>query len=239
MPPGIGYSRDIPLAGEGGANGQQTKKLGGLSPQEAVKILSLRIPDQPSATSIAPLPLLQSPGGTSLGGPGLDRMMQGLMAAFPPTLPTIPGGGRLGRGDVPKLPTFQPPIPEANPMVPPFSGALPPMPSPDPLPEIRSRAMPPRSYPLDATQGETQGGGESRDSGTSASRVSAPPQQLAFNSPEVLDFLRRNPGDEGRLEAALGRPVAPRITVGDLPPIPTPRVRPGEDEDGLEIMPLF
>lgn len=119
MPPGIGYSREIPIAGEaGGGNGPQAgARPGGVSPQEAVKILSLRVPERPSPTSIAPLPLLMSPGGAAPGAMGLDQMIQGLMAAFRPQspsgapqipqLPNRPGGG-LGRGPQPQLPTFRP-----------------------------------------------------------------------------------------------------------------------------------
>lgn len=125
MPPGIGYSRDIPLAGEsGGAGPQGQGRVGGLSPQEAVRILSLRIPERPAQNAIAPLPLLLSPGGEAAGAQGLDALLQGLAAAFPqmpqpqqggpnvsgvPQLPARPSaGGGLGRGPSPQLPTFKP-----------------------------------------------------------------------------------------------------------------------------------
>jgi len=97
MPPGIGYGRDIPLAGEqSGATPQGGTNVGGMSPQEAVKILSLRVPERPSASAIAPLPLLQSQGGMAPGAGGLDSMIAALMQAFP----------QLGRGPAPQTPTF-------------------------------------------------------------------------------------------------------------------------------------
>lgn len=43
----------------------------GVSPQQAVKFLSLRVPERPSPTSIAPLPLLMSKGGAAPGASGV------------------------------------------------------------------------------------------------------------------------------------------------------------------------
>lgn len=108
MPPGIGYSRDIPLSGDA-AGPQGQGKPGGLSPQEAVQILSLRIPEQPAASAVAPLPLLMSPGMAG-AGPGLESMLRSLIAAFPASAPQVPApnGSGLGRGPNPQVPTFQP-----------------------------------------------------------------------------------------------------------------------------------
>lgn len=104
MPPGIGYGRDIPIAREGGAGSPEGAKIGGISPQEAVRILSLRVPERASPTGLAPLPLLQSRGGLGAGAQGLDALLQGLMQAFP-QLPQS-GGSGLGRGPNPQVPTF-------------------------------------------------------------------------------------------------------------------------------------
>lgn len=102
MPPGIGYSRDIPLQGDsGGPNSPQGgANAGGMSPQEAVQILSLRVPERPSPTALAPLPLLTSPGGMGAGAQGLDSMIAALIQAFGG------GGSGLGRGPNPQMPTF-------------------------------------------------------------------------------------------------------------------------------------
>jgi hypothetical protein len=96
----LGYSfqpgsEDVPLAeqGQGGPKG--------LSPQQAVKILSLRVPDRASPSAIAPLALLKSPGGAAAGAAAanpLQDLIKSLMALFeqqgpqqPPAPRVIPG----------------------------------------------------------------------------------------------------------------------------------------------------
>jgi hypothetical protein len=79
MPEGLGYRyqpgqtplKELPLVG--GTPGKP-------SPQEAVRVLSLRIPKREAPGAIAPLPLLQAQGGGQ--GSGLEMLLQALMASF-------------------------------------------------------------------------------------------------------------------------------------------------------------
>jgi hypothetical protein len=78
---GLGYSfnpsqPDLPMSDQGAPG----RPAGGLTPQQAVKMLSLRIPERPSPTGLAPMPLLQSPGGA--GMQGLDSLIAALLQAF-------------------------------------------------------------------------------------------------------------------------------------------------------------
>lgn len=92
MPTGpFGFSRDIPLAGEsGGPTGGGPSTPKGLSPQEAVKLISLRVPERSSAGALAPLPLLTSRGSQQAGAGGLDTLIAALMQAFKGS--TLPSG---------------------------------------------------------------------------------------------------------------------------------------------------
>lgn len=104
MPPGIGYRfqpgiQDTQLNGDDGAG-----RASGLSPQQAVEIRSLRIPDRPSPTAIAPLALLNSPGGGAAGAQGLDSLIAALMQVFQPQ------AAQAGP-QAPPLPTAQPTAP--------------------------------------------------------------------------------------------------------------------------------
>ncbi len=89
MPQGLGYSFD-PGAGQQGQLGQDGEGGGfsRMSPQQAVKLLSLRIPERPSGHGIAPQALLQSQGGMAAGappGPGsMNSIISGLMKMFAP-----------------------------------------------------------------------------------------------------------------------------------------------------------
>lgn len=153
MPPGIGYGRDIPLAREGGANGPQgSGKVGGISPQEAVRILSLRVPERPSASALAPLPLLTGAGGRAAGAQGLDALIQGLLQAFP-QLPN-PGGSGNGRGPDPRVPSFGGP---GTPSQRGGGGEVPPQAPPPnlPPPVIRPGEEPPP--PSGGSEGQTPG----------------------------------------------------------------------------------
>lgn len=68
-----------------GAGGPQTTV-----PQEAIRTLSLRVPQTTSTPGLAPLPLLNAKGG---GGSDLDMLLQALLSAF-----SQGGGGGLSRG---------------------------------------------------------------------------------------------------------------------------------------------
>lgn len=98
MPLGnIGYSRDIPLAGDAGsAKGPSGASSAprGASPQEAVKLLSLRVPERPSQGALAPVSLLTSRGSQAPGASGLDSLIAALMQAFqtPSSVPALPSG---------------------------------------------------------------------------------------------------------------------------------------------------
>lgn len=95
MPPGIGYSyapgADIPMNGEG-----QGRAPSRLSPQQAVKILSLRVPSALPSNAPVARQLLTSPGGSAAGASGLQSMIQQLIQGFRPMgggspLPSRPG----------------------------------------------------------------------------------------------------------------------------------------------------
>lgn len=77
----IGYSFN-PSGAPQDIQTQQGSPGGGLSPQQAVKILSLRVPDHQSQGAIAPMPLLQSKGSAAPGAGGLDTLIAALMKAF-------------------------------------------------------------------------------------------------------------------------------------------------------------
>ncbi len=117
MPTNFGYSRDIPLAGEGGAGGGPNGTAPrGMSPQEAVRLFSLRVPERQSQGAIAPVPLMTSKGSGAAGASGLDSMVAALMRAFggggpgapapaqapvlsgSVTAPMLGGGGQVGDG---------------------------------------------------------------------------------------------------------------------------------------------
>src|SRR5262245_3425844 len=109
MPPGIGYGRDIPIATEQGAGGAQGGRRGGLSPQQAVKILSLRVPERPTPGALAPLPLLTAPGGDAAGAADIIDLIGSIIGNAPG------GGGVPGSG----LPGGPPPM---GPMLPSMPG---------------------------------------------------------------------------------------------------------------------
>lgn len=108
-------------------------RAGGMTPQQAVRILSLRVPERPSPTAIAPLPLLQSQGSRAPGAQGLDSMIAALMQSFGrgggqqgaggSYLPTPSGPGPFIGGpddiwrapDTPERPRTPDPIPEPDP----------------------------------------------------------------------------------------------------------------------------
>ena len=106
MPQGIGYAFD-PSAGQQGRAGSDATGGGfsRMSPQQAVKLLSLRIPERSPGMGrgIAPQMLLQSPGSAATGAGGADPMqavIQGLMRVMVPGLQSgeAPMGGGQGQG---------------------------------------------------------------------------------------------------------------------------------------------
>lgn len=94
-----------------GQNGDQMERPGpgGAQPtpvQEAIRILSLRLPRFFSGGSpIAPMPLLQSPGGAALGPESLGTLFgQPHLLPTPGGLPPIPGPVSPPQADLPASP---------------------------------------------------------------------------------------------------------------------------------------
>lgn len=89
MPQGIGYTfqpgADSQLPNQQGGG----QSASGLSPQAAVKLLQLRVPERPAASALAPQGLLNGQGGQGFGGGGLQAIIQMLMRGF---------GGQGGQG---------------------------------------------------------------------------------------------------------------------------------------------
>ncbi len=148
MPPGIGYSF------QPGAQDTQLQQRGqegqGSAPQQAIRTLSLRVPQTNSVPGIAPLSLLNAKGG---GGTDLDMLLTALLKAFGGG--SMPGaGGYMPGGGTPAPPRVKPTdptdpmgrsMPEQNgpPQIPqdfPPRGE-PKMPTPIPSPDI------PRDFP--------------------------------------------------------------------------------------------
>lgn len=92
----------------GNAGDQQRRATGG-SPdgiQEAIKVLSLRLPKVVGARAVSPQALLQSPG--SGGNPRVDSIVQSVLSRmFPgqggpqPSAPMLPSGGGQTSGTMP------------------------------------------------------------------------------------------------------------------------------------------
>ena len=81
MPQNVGYSFQPLNQPQTGADGQG--RVSGLSPQQAVRLLSLRIPERPSPTGIAPQALLQARGGAGVpGGGDMSALIRALMTMF-------------------------------------------------------------------------------------------------------------------------------------------------------------
>lgn len=97
-----------------GARPQGTGQGGGMSPQQAVKILSLRVPERASQGSIAPLPLLTSKGGAQAGAQGLDTMVAALMRAFSRQQPLGAGPQAIGTGQQPMMGAGPQPLPSGG-----------------------------------------------------------------------------------------------------------------------------
>lgn len=97
MPPGIGYNfapgNDIQMGGKGRSGGPS------FGPQEAIRMLSLRLPKSAGPSAIAPSALLNAPGGA--GAPNLNSILMALVQAFAPQ----------HQAGVPSLPSLSPPSP--------------------------------------------------------------------------------------------------------------------------------
>jgi hypothetical protein len=109
MPMDIGYqfapgADQQPQNGSGGQGGP-----GRLSPQAAVKLLSLRVPERPAQGQIAPQGLLQGRGAQGMGGGGLQAIIRALMAMQ---------GGQGMQGGLPS-PRVIPGLDDPNPQNPP------------------------------------------------------------------------------------------------------------------------
>ena len=101
MPDGMGFryqpgATDTPLKpGQGHGGGLTT------APQQAIRTLSLRVPQTTSVPGVAPLPLLNARGG---GGSDLDMLLTALLKAFGGQGSQRPSGGS------PTPPRVRPPI---------------------------------------------------------------------------------------------------------------------------------
>lgn len=122
MPIGFSYApgADIPMNGE--SNGRAPSRL---SPQQAVKLISLRVP--PALPSNAPVArqLLTSPGGSAAGASGLQSMIQQLMQGYRPAqgLPGAPMQSPLA-GPLPSRPGPLPPMQTPTQPAPPNVGGV-------------------------------------------------------------------------------------------------------------------
>jgi len=76
-------------------------------PQQAIRTLSLRVPQTTSVPGVAPLPLLNATGG---GGTDLDMLLQALLKAFGPNALTTGGPGRSSATP----PRIRPPFNDPN-----------------------------------------------------------------------------------------------------------------------------
>jgi hypothetical protein len=102
----------------------------GVAPQEAIRTLSLRVPQTQSVPGIAPLPLLNASGG---GGTDLDMLLAALMKAF----------GQGGRGPQSMAAGGGP-----GPMAAPQGGSMaPPRITPREDGELETRTAPPGTPP--------------------------------------------------------------------------------------------
>jgi hypothetical protein len=100
----------------GNNNGATRDQNGGVSPQEAIRILSLRVPRTVGAAAPIPSALMNAPGGASLGGgqpsPGLSGMNLEMLLRHlfgqPSGQPSMPGGPGMPSG-MPSMPGMMAP----------------------------------------------------------------------------------------------------------------------------------
>ncbi len=127
MPLGFSFApgSDLPMNGERDGAGSGPSRL---TPQQAVKILSLRVPEH--APSNAPISnaLMNSPGGSAAGANGWQSLIQQLLQSFRPDAagqPTASPGINAGPTQMPQFPAML--GPRQTPAAPaPISGAPPP-----------------------------------------------------------------------------------------------------------------
>lgn len=154
MPPGIGYSfapggEDIDLQ-----NGQ--RKGTGISPQQAVQIRSLRVPERLPTNAPVNRTLLTSPGGMAAGAQGLDSMVAALMQAFRPQASVagpapMPASAPSGGGSPEPLPSRNIPMPpsQAPTLGPVFEGYVDPPPQ-APVPGLFEDVIDPQYWMTNA-----------------------------------------------------------------------------------------
>lgn len=112
MSPGIGYAKgltnDIPMQGQGASPSR-------LSPQQAIKILSLRVPETLPSNAPVSRSLLTSPGGAAPGAQGLNSLIAQLVQAFKPSqeMASPQQASPLPSRQIPNAP-FQAPVLDAQ-----------------------------------------------------------------------------------------------------------------------------
>lgn len=88
-----------------GQNGGGTASPSRLTPQQAVKILSLRVPESLPGNAPVARQLLTAPGGSAAGASGLQSLIQQLIQSF---RPQPQQGGQLPSQSMPFTPTQAP-----------------------------------------------------------------------------------------------------------------------------------
>lgn len=183
----IGYSKDpfTDIQMTGGQNGQSAGPSR-LTPQQAVKILSLRVPRHMPASAPINSMLLNAPGGSAPGASGLQSMIQQLMQLFQPQrtpagappVSAIDGGLRLGEtrgpdfGQVIAPPLFAEPARSAPSGGVSAQGDVPQTPA---APATGSAPPPPRFTPADPTDGLV-------------TKAEAPPAPMSLSEAPPLDL---------------------------------------------------
>lgn len=163
MPLGFSFApgSDIQMRGDAQGNGAPTT----LSPQQAVKILSLRVPERVPSNAPINASLLNAPGGAAAGAGGLQSLIQQLIQSFKPggvgpwgpALPATGGPMHMPQGlsgQTPALPGGPMVAPKMPRFIPSDQGSpevAPPLPAPpltfeqDPTELMRSFRMPQQS----------------------------------------------------------------------------------------------
>lgn len=113
---GLSFSPLNPPPGQaGGPNGYQPGGGSGSPIQDAVRILSLRIPRVVGASALGPSPLLNGPGGAGFGGGGsLEALLMRIFGRRPGSGPVaampMPSDSPFGTSG-PDMPGAKPPYP--------------------------------------------------------------------------------------------------------------------------------
>jgi hypothetical protein len=153
MPPGIGYSFQ---PGVDTVNMEQGGRPGGqaASPQQAVKILNVRLPKSPlGGSSIAPRQLLESAGAAGMPGAALNQLLTALARLMQPPQAQQAEGESFDPSEQQNGMLF--PAPHRDPYVPPtvIKTSKPPrvIPSIDPVP-VDTRPLTPLVPPQAQSQ---------------------------------------------------------------------------------------